>query len=287
MSNLISDSIAGLGRGEGPIDERPLNDQERAQVSRLLSDPFAFPQTFKAWLISFLESSDLTLPISSIVGLSSTLGLGGSSNTSFIKGLLPPGTIMPWGSARIPGNSLLCDGVAYSRAGYSGLFSEIGSTWGGGDGVTSFNVPDLRRRIPIGAGSGAYPLGTSDGLAEAVRSLAHHHNFAGGAHSHHLSIGVSVNGGTDGVGDHAHSFQRADPIFVQRQGGTAGAFFAPVDNLSYASAGTSGAGAHSHGVSASGTVDGNTDAASIGGDTSGGGEQDRPSFIVLNYIIIV
>lgn len=286
MSNLISDSIAGIGRGEGPIDERPLNDQERSQVSRLLSDPFAFPQTFKAWLISFLEASDLTLPISSIVGLSSTLGLGGSSNTSFIKGLLPPGTILPWGSARIPGGSLLCDGVSYSRAAYSGLFAEIGNVYGSAD-TLSFNVPDLRRRVLVGAGSGSYALALTEGLAdEAARSLAHHHHFSGGSHGHHLSIGVGVSGSTDGAPDHAHGYNLSGPNYVTRQQGTAGAFFDPVDSLNYTKVGTDGAGGHSHGLSASGTVDGNTDAANVSGDTSGGGAQDQPSFIVLNYIIL-
>jgi microcystin-dependent protein len=266
VSNLITDSVAGIGRTEGPLDARPLNDSERAQVSRLLSDPFAFPQTFKAWLISFLESSDLTLPISSIVGLSSTLGLGGSGNTNFIKGLLPPGTILPWSSARIPGGTLKCDGVAYSRAAYAGLFAEIGTLYGSSD-VLSFNVPDLRRRIPLGAGSTGIALGASDGLAEASRNIAHHHHF-------NKSAGVS--GSVDGVGDHAHSFRQHTEISLNVMQGTAGPAIA-VGSYGGFDAGTGNAGGHSHGWSGGVTID---------GDTTGGGPQDTPSYIALNYIIV-
>jgi microcystin-dependent protein len=262
----IADSVAGIGRTEGPVDERPLNDTERAQVSRLLSDPFAFPQTFKAWLIAFLESSDLTLPISSIVGLGSTLGLGGSGNTNFVKGLLPPGTILPWSSARTPGGALKCDGVSYSRAAYAGLFAEIGSLYGSADPL-SFNVPDLRRRVPIGAGSTGIALAVSDGLAEAARDIAHHHHF-------NKSAGVS--GSVDGVGDHAHSFRQHTEVGINVQQGTAGTVLT-VGNTGGFDNGTGGAGGHSHGWSGGVTID---------GDTTGGGAQDRPAFIALNYIIV-
>lgn len=49
---------------------------------------------------------------------------------------------------------LLCDGSAVSRATYATLFGKVGTTWGTGDGSTTFNVPDLRGRSPIGAGTG-------------------------------------------------------------------------------------------------------------------------------------
>ena len=57
-------------------------------------------------------------------------------------------------------NTLLCNGGAYSRTTYSRLFSKIGTTWGKGDGNTTFNVPNFTNRIPQGSGSrgavGAY-----------------------------------------------------------------------------------------------------------------------------------
>lgn len=49
---------------------------------------------------------------------------------------------------------LLCDNSAVSRTTYSALFALIGTTYGAGNGTTTFNVPDLRGRAPIGAGTG-------------------------------------------------------------------------------------------------------------------------------------
>lgn len=64
------------------------------------------------------------------------------------------GQIIERASSNTPSGFLPCDGAAVSRATYSGLFSEIGSAYGNGDGSTTFNVPDLRGRTPLGAGTG-------------------------------------------------------------------------------------------------------------------------------------
>lgn len=50
---------------------------------------------------------------------------------------------------------LLCDGAAVSRSSYADLFSAIGTSYGVGDGSTTFNLPDIRGRVPIGAGTGS------------------------------------------------------------------------------------------------------------------------------------
>lgn len=66
----------------------------------------------------------------------------------------PTGTIrMFTGSGAMTGY-LLCDNSAVSRTTYSALFALIGTTYGAGNGTTTFNVPDLRGRAPIGAGTG-------------------------------------------------------------------------------------------------------------------------------------
>jgi microcystin-dependent protein len=49
---------------------------------------------------------------------------------------------------------LLCDGSAVSRATYVALFNAIGTTFGVGDSLTTFNVPDYRGRVPVGSGTG-------------------------------------------------------------------------------------------------------------------------------------
>ena len=68
----------------------------------------------------------------------------------FENTLLPIGVIMPTASKKIPKNWLLCDGRAVSRTTYSALYSAIGTTYGTGNGSTTFNLPDLRYRMPIG-----------------------------------------------------------------------------------------------------------------------------------------
>ena len=63
---------------------------------------------------------------------------------------LPIGAIMPFGSDTIPENWLLCDGSAVSRTTYQQLFNTIGTTYGTGDGFTTFNLPNLQGKIPVG-----------------------------------------------------------------------------------------------------------------------------------------
>ena len=68
---------------------------------------------------------------------------------------IPAGVIMDFGGAAAPTGYLLCNGAAVSRTTYAALFAAIGTTFGVGDGATTFNVPDFRGRARIGAGAGA------------------------------------------------------------------------------------------------------------------------------------
>jgi len=63
------------------------------------------------------------------------------------------GSIKQWGSSTMPSGWLLCDGTAVSRSTYANLFANIGTTYGVGDGSTTFNVPDFRAASPVGAGT--------------------------------------------------------------------------------------------------------------------------------------
>jgi microcystin-dependent protein len=65
----------------------------------------------------------------------------------------PIGSILPYGGANAPSGWLLCQGQAVSRTTYSDLFSAIGTTFGSGDGSTTFNLPDLRDKAVMGAGT--------------------------------------------------------------------------------------------------------------------------------------
>ena len=72
--------------------------------------------------------------------------------SSAATGGVPAGTLLDFAGPIAPSGYLLCDGSSYSTTTYSGLFSAISYTWGGTG--SSFNVPDLRGRTTIGAGSG-------------------------------------------------------------------------------------------------------------------------------------
>lgn len=69
--------------------------------------------------------------------------------------LVPTGAILPYGGTNAPSNYLLCDGSAVSRSTYSSLFSAIGTSYGVGDGSTSFNLPNLKGRFPLGYSASA------------------------------------------------------------------------------------------------------------------------------------
>ena len=79
----------------------------------------------------------------------------------------PAGIVIPFGGATAPEGWLLCDGSAVSRADYADLFTAIGTTYGSGDGSTTFNLPDLSGRVVIGV-SQSHALGTTGGEASHV-----------------------------------------------------------------------------------------------------------------------
>ena len=62
----------------------------------------------------------------------------------------PVGSISLFAGATAPNGWLICDGSAVSRTDYAGLFSVIGTTYGTGDGSTTFNIPNLKGKIPVG-----------------------------------------------------------------------------------------------------------------------------------------
>lgn len=63
---------------------------------------------------------------------------------------LPAGLVFPYAGTSAPSGYLLCDGSAVSRSTYSALFTAVATTYGTGDGSSTFNVPDLRGRVVAG-----------------------------------------------------------------------------------------------------------------------------------------
>jgi microcystin-dependent protein len=88
---------------------------------------------------------------------------------------VPAGTIMGWGGSTAPEQWVICDGTAVSRSDYSALYAAIGTTYGVGDGTTTFNLPDLRGRTPVGSQT-PISLGTATitNATPAVITLSSH-----------------------------------------------------------------------------------------------------------------
>ncbi len=83
------------------------------------------------------------------------------SNIVGVEGI-PTGTIVPWSDSSVPSGFLECDGSAVSRTTYATLFTIIGTTYGVGDGSTTFNTPDLQDNVPVGK-SGTKNLASTGG----------------------------------------------------------------------------------------------------------------------------
>nr|DAE20586.1 MAG TPA: Baseplate wedge protein [Siphoviridae sp. ctJ3t72] len=81
--------------------------------------------------------------------------------------LVPTGVVLPFGGSTVPNGWLLANGAAVSRASKARLFSVYGTTFGAGDGSTTFNLPDLRDRYIIGVNTNA--LGTQ--IAEQLPNI--------------------------------------------------------------------------------------------------------------------
>lgn len=104
---------------------------------------------------------------------------------------IPPGVMADYGGVVAPSGWLGCDGTAISRTTYADLYAAIGTTWGAGNGTTTFNLPDFRRRVAVGSGGSG-----TDTLANTVGAT-------GGYETHTLTTGE--------MPSHAHQEQGTTP----------------------------------------------------------------------------
>jgi microcystin-dependent protein len=130
--------------------------------------------------------------------------------SSAIPGGTPTGLVAPFAGAAAPSGWILCDGSAYGRTSLDpspqvALFGVIGTTYGAGDGLTTFNVPDLRGMFVRGldAGRGIDPA-RALGTQQAFGTQAHNHTGVTGGQSVDHSHAFSGTTGVDSP-DHTHN----------------------------------------------------------------------------------
>ena len=119
---------------------------------------------------------------------------------------IPTGTIVPWSAASVPTGFLECNGALVSRSTYSALFAVIGTTYGAGDGSSTFALPDVQDNVPVGK-SGTKALastggantvsgsGTASGTATANATLS---TAQLASHSHPAGLGFTGTGSEGG-----------------------------------------------------------------------------------------
>lgn len=200
------------------------------------------------------------------------------------------GEIKMWPTVTPPTGYLICNGAAISRATYASLFGLIGTTFGVGDGSTTFNVPDFRQRFPIGvaaSGTGSTLAGTG-GTVDHQHSQPTHthtgpsHTHTGPSHTHTTdahthTTPVHSHGGTTDV--HTATLQAAG------SGNTRDASHSHTFTTNTDGNGTTGSGAGGS-TSAAGTgatgADGTGVTSASGNDDTGTG---NPPFLAINFII--
>lgn len=184
-----------------------------------------------------------------------------------LPGGLPAGSIIQWGGATAPVNWLLCDGSAVSRTTYASLFAAVGTAYGTGDGTTTFNLPDLRGRVPVGKNGGSFGTLGATGGAETVTLDGN--NLP--AHTHTFSAITSSNG------DHSHTFganQNGVAAHATGGGGYNVGFTNAGSGEMFFYRGMDAAGSHNHSVS-----------GTTGSAGSGTAVNNLQPYQVVNYII--
>ena len=188
-------------------------------------------------------------------------------SASLETGVLPSGVIVPFAGGPgvtpnpgtlqdVPVGWLLCAGTAISRNAYSALFAAVGTTYGVGDGSTTFNVPDLRGRLAAG----------KDNMGGTAASRI---TNTGTDNSGILASSLGVTGGDQRMHQHTHTQNSHSHAGLVSQIAT------PPDG-SYAYMGNPATAQYSQAM---------TSATATNQNTGTGAAQNMPPVIILNYLI--
>ena len=193
--------------------------------------------------------------------------------------LVPPvGSIMMYAGSAAPTGWLMCDGASYLQASYPRLYGVVGIIYGGS--FTTFNVPDMRSRVPLGAGQGPglsnYSLGFGGGVESVTLDTT---QIPGHTHGVSGNTGSSATGISADMPDHAHNYDRANG---NNLGGT------PIGVPSYAGNSTvATSGVNVGPIAISFSDPGHSHSISLTSASTGGGQSHTniQPYLALNYII--
>ena len=214
-------------------------------------------------------ASDITLTLPSSDGnANDVLQSDGSGNLSFtaLPQAVPSGTVHLFATTTAPTGYLECDGSAVSRTTYADLFAIIGTTWGAGNGSSTFNLPDLR---------GEFVRGWDNGRnIDSSRSFASSQTDSNKEHNHTATSTTSIS-----PSDHNHVFPGDDQLSFTANG-QGGWTNRQTGSFNYdARSSTSGGGKIYRTSDATLTASTST---SIAND---GGSEARPRNIAMMYVI--
>ena len=166
-------------------------------------------------------------------GMTPTNSPKGSAFQAVQPSVIPVGVIEMFAGSTAPNGWLVCDGSTVSRSAYSDLFKIIGTTYGAGNSNTTFTLPDMRGRTPIGVGTGsgltARTLASTTGAETVTLSASNVPSITTGTqsanHTHSgTTSGISANhyhqNYSDGVG--SGTMGRGSAGFGSLGGGYAG-----------------------------------------------------------------
>jgi len=233
------------------------------------------------WTPSNLADASVTLT-GDVTGTANFASGNVSVATTYATNPVPSGVISMFGGTSAPTGYLLCDGTAVSRTTYADLFTAIATNFGSGDGTSSFNLPNLQDRFPLGKGS-TYSLNNTGGSSTFTPAGTNGSITPSGT----VSVSGTVASHTltsSQIPSHRHEVDSHDSNtsfgsnpatmeFVQSYGTGIG----PTVYSSYVGGGLG----HNHGWSGSGSFTGNAATPSFTGTNA----TSMPPYICVNYII--